>query len=179
MEALTYPDRVNEHHAYPGETATAAQIRALASEYRGASRDLLSRGRRGQPGTWAPARLMAMQAIELELNAFLLSKGMDSTRLRGLQHDLASRGDLAVAKGLRLRRKTLEHLHELNRRREYLVTRYGPESMSAWTQINRLLATLAEVSSKVAAAVEGQALDRDAAPAPCVRTGPMPVMTAS
>jgi hypothetical protein len=134
--------------------ATAAQIKLLADEYRGAAHDLLIRGRKGQPSSWAPARMTAIHAIELYLNALPLAKGHTAAEIRGLQHDLAKRAELAAVKDLGLRRRTLQHLGSLSEGREYLVTRYGPEFGGSWTQLNRLLATLDEVRAKVAAAVE-------------------------
>lgn len=66
-----------------------------------------------------------------------------------MQHDLAERTDLAIASGLRLRSRTAAHLNALAENREYLVTRYGPELSGTISQINRLEATLEEVSRKV------------------------------
>lgn len=140
--------------SYPGEIATAAQIKLLADEYRGAAHDLLSRGRKGQPSSWAPARMSAIHAIELYLNALLLHKGHAPAEIRGYQHDLAKRTGLAVVKALRLRQRTLHHLGSLSAGREYLATRYGPEMGGNWTQQGRLMATLDEVSAKVGAAIE-------------------------
>lgn len=136
--------------SYPGEIATAAQIKLLADEYRGPAHDLLSRGRKGQRSSWAPARMSAIHAIEL----LLLHKGHAPAEIRGYQHDLAKRAGLAVVKALRLRQRTLHHLGSLSAGREYLATRYGPELGGNWTQQGRLMATLDEVSAKVGAAIE-------------------------
>ncbi|MEH3123017.1 MAG: hypothetical protein PGN16_13750 [Sphingomonas phyllosphaerae] len=126
--------------------------------------------------------MLAMQAIELWLNAYLLHHGVSAEALRGMQHDLAGRGDLAETIGLRLRRRTLAHLHELSSRREYLITRYGSELLGSWTQINRLVATLEEVATKVSEATRAGRSDLRAAPsAPC-RTSvshPVPAAAAS
>src|SRR3546814_9346889 len=77
--------------SYPGEIATAAQIKLLADEYRGGAHDLLSRGRKGQPSSWAPACMSPIHAIELYLNALLLHKGHAPAEIRGYQNDLAKR----------------------------------------------------------------------------------------
>lgn len=140
--------------SYPGEIATAAQIKLLADEYRGGAHDLLSRGRKGQPSSWAPACMSPIHAIELYLNALLLHKGHAPAEIRGYQHDLAKRAGLAAAKALRLRQRTLHHLGSLSAGREYRATRCGPELGGNWTQLNRLTATLDEVSAKVGAAIE-------------------------
>lgn len=135
---------------YPGETATPAQLAALANEYRVAATALLATGRRGQPLSRAPFRFMAIHAVELYLNAMLLAAGCDPVELRRMHHDLASRTRLAVAAKLVLRQRTLTHLLTLSETREYLTTRYDPDA-SASSQLNRLAATLDEVAEKVTA----------------------------
>lgn len=69
-------------------------------------------------------------------------------KVRGLQHDFATRTELAIVAGLRLRRRTILHLRGLSETREYLITRYDP-ALSAASQLNRLAATLEEVAQKV------------------------------
>lgn len=138
-------------NAYPGESATAEQILRLAEEYRKAAHLLLQLGRRGDPLSRAPCRLSAIHAIELYLNALLLFRGQETSRIRGLQHDLAARTQMAIANGLQLRKRTAEHLSAMAGNREYLVTRYGPEMTATISQINRLTATLDEVANKVSA----------------------------
>lgn len=138
---------------YPGESATPQQILDLANEYRRAADALLQNGRRRAPLSWAPFRLVATHAIELYLNALLLAAGHPSAKLRGLQHDLASRTRFALSAELILRKRTLMHLESLSRTREYLTTRYDPAASST-SQLNRLSATLSEVADKVASLVE-------------------------
>ena len=133
---------------YPGETATAAEVAALANEYRIAAQLLVQNGRPGEPRSRAPFRMVAIHAVELYLNAFLLRSG----QVRGLQHNLAARADLAVQLGLVLRKRTREHLHAMSQSREFLVTRYVPSGTSL-SEINRLQATLTEVAQKVSAAI--------------------------
>jgi hypothetical protein len=103
----------------------------------------------GNPLESAPMRLVAIQAIELYLNAFLVSMGESSATIRKLQHDLGRRSQLAIEAGLVLRRRTETHLLGLTSGREYLTSRYGPETASAWSQPNALIATVKEVSEKV------------------------------
>jgi hypothetical protein len=138
---------------YPGEVASALQVQALAEEYCKASHVLLSMIRRGEPLTRAPFRLTAIHAIELYLNALLLHYGYKAAHIRGFQHDVWSRTELAIAGGLKLRQRTIDHLRVLSASREYLVTRYGPELASTTSQLNRLTATLNEVAEKVTATV--------------------------
>lgn len=95
--------------------------------------------------------MSAIHAIELYLNALLLFRGQETSRIRGLQHDLAARTEMAIANGLQLRKRTAAHLSAMAGNREYLVTRYGPEMTATISQINRLTATLDEVANKVAA----------------------------
>lgn len=134
---------------YPGELATLEEIRLLADEYRKAAHLLQQLGRAGAPLSWAPFRLAAVHAIELYLNALLLHLRYAPSEIRRMQHDLAERTELAIACGLRLRSRTAAHLKALADNREYLVTRYGPEMSGTASQINRLEATLEEVSRKV------------------------------
>ena len=69
---------------YPGEDATALEVLLLADEYRKAAATLLPTGRRGKPLSRAPYRLVAIQAVELYLNALMLSRGRPSSEVRGL-----------------------------------------------------------------------------------------------
>ena len=137
---------------YPGETATPAGVISLANEYRMAAVLLLQNGRPKEPQSRAPFRMVAIHAIELYLNAFLLQSGHSAGYVRGLQHNLAARADLAVELGLVLRKRTREHLHAMSQSREFLVTRYVPSGTSL-SEINRLQATLTEVAQKVSAAI--------------------------
>jgi hypothetical protein len=124
----------------------------LAEEYRRAAHALFPTGRRRQPLSRAPYRLVAIHAVELHLNALLLTTGLPTARIRGLQHDFATRTELAIAAGLNLRRRTILHLRGLSETREYLITRYDPGLTSA-SQLNRIAATLEELAEKVTAMV--------------------------
>lgn len=126
----------------------------LAHEYRRAALAVATLGRKGALLSRAPYRLMAIHAVELYLNALLLHAGLAPTRVRGLQHDLTSRTELAVKCGLVLRKKTSSHLKAMASSREYLVSRYGPEISSTLSQVNRLAATLEDVAVKVTKAVK-------------------------
>lgn len=142
---------------YPGQSATPGQILELAEEYRKAAQMLTKQGRRREALSWAPCRLSAIQAIELYLNALLLHNGLDPKTIRGMQHNLAERTDSALASGLKLRKRTADHLAAMGESREYLVTRYGPEMTATVSQINRLVASLEEVAKKVTAIVKKNA----------------------
>jgi HEPN domain-containing protein len=133
---------------YPGETATPRQILKLADEYRLAAEALWKAGRPRQPLSRAPYRLIAIHAVELYLNAFLLAVGHPAPKLRGLHHDFAGRTRLALDAKLRLKKLTMEHLEQLSATREYLITRYDPATTAA-SELTRLAATLAEVAHKV------------------------------
>lgn len=67
--------------------------------------------------------MVAIHAIELYLNAFLLHSGHDAAQIREFRHNLAARADLAVELGLALRKRTREHLHTMSQSREFLITR--------------------------------------------------------
>lgn len=117
--------------SYPGEATSSATVLRLAPEYRRAAETLTQNGRKGDPLSRAPYRLLAIHAIELYLNALLLRAGHGSARIRGLQHDLAARAQLAVEARLPLRRRTLAHLQALSAAREYHATRYDPAAVAA------------------------------------------------
>jgi HEPN domain-containing protein len=141
---------------YPGELANSAELLHLAEQYRAASQVIHKLGRAGDPLSLAPYRLNAIHAIELYLSALLLHAGHEPSRVRGLQHDLVARAELAAASGLKLRLRTLSHLRSLADTREYLISRYAPEATTMLSQVNRLAATLEEVAKKVGQIV-GQA----------------------
>lgn len=138
--------------SYPGESATPAEPSSLADEYRLAALLLLENRRPKEPKSRTPFRMVAIHAIELYLNAFLLHSGHDAAQIRGFQHNLAARADLAVELGLALRKRTHEHMHTMSQSREFLITRYVPSGTSL-SEINRLQATLAEVAQKVSAII--------------------------
>lgn len=83
------------------------------------------------------------------MNALLRHAGLSATAIRSMQHNFAKRTEQAIAKGLKLRKRTEVHLAALEGRREYLVTRYEPEMKEMVSQINRLTASLEEVAGKV------------------------------
>lgn len=133
---------------YPGDESTAQDVLALADEYRRAADHLLPLGRRGEPISRAPYRFIAIQAIELYLNAFLVGAGFPPDRVRRFQHNLAKRTPLARLHRLILKKKTERHLEALTLGRDYLATRYDPRAAAAYP-LNRLQATLDEVAEKV------------------------------
>jgi hypothetical protein len=139
---------------YPGNAATIGQLLTLADEYRRAARVLFDIRRRGHPLSLAPFRLTAIHAVELYLNALLRSEGHEPVHIRNLQHDLATRAELAQQLGMGLRKRTAAHLADLAKQREYLVSRYGPEMVSTTSHITRLMATLDEVAEKSIARIE-------------------------
>ena len=93
------------------------------------------------------------------LNAFLAFHEINHKQVRGLQHDLAQRTAMATQKGLCLRAKTQAHLLKIHDQREYLVVRYGPEQVGGLSELNRMFATLKEVSTKVRTAILNQPYD--------------------
>lgn len=141
-----------ETPAYPGSEATVEQFIGLADEYHAVAHALLSQVKRKSSLSSAPARLCAIHAVEICLNAFLIFHGSNHKQVRGLKHDLAQRAVMATEKGLRLRVKTQAHLRQIHDQREYLVARYGPEQTGGLSELNRMSATLKEVSTKVRAA---------------------------
>ena len=136
--------------SYPGDQTGPISLRLLADQYRRAAMLLRDSGQRDHPMSWAPFRLTAVQAIELYLTAFLLHRGSETIEIRRMGHHLGLRAEAAAAAGLQLRKRTHEHLVSLSASREYLITRYCPEGLESASQINRLTATLSEVTHKTA-----------------------------
>lgn len=137
---------MHEDKSIPGFTSRE-QIIDLADEYARAARSEIFNGRKGQPVSRAPARLLAIHAIELYLNAAALGTGLTPQAIRLMQHDLRARVELLQAI-LRLRKRTYDHLAVLTTNREYLVTRYRPEVLGTLSELNRLIATMDEVGQK-------------------------------
>jgi hypothetical protein len=131
---------------YPGSDARPDEILDLAAAYAEAAKALFDTAEKGGALSYAPARLCAIHAIELFLNAFLRSRGERPERIRGRLHNLANEN---FCNALRLRKKTAKHLIDMTDRREYLISRYAPELTSQHTELNRLQATLNEISTKV------------------------------
>lgn len=159
MSTLITGPAANDREAvrsYPGADAKVGQLILLADEYYKAAHALLPHFCPRDVISSAPIRLCAIHAIELYLNAFLRFHDLTSTDIRGLQHNLAERAAKAVEKGLCLKRKTAAHLSRLNDQREYLLVRYGPESMDGLSEHTRIFATLKEVSQKVRSAIYEQ-----------------------
>jgi hypothetical protein len=134
---------------YPGDAANVSQLLQLANEYCRAAHSLLTTNNSSTSHFAAPGRMLAIHAIELYLNVYLLHVGLRADEIRGMQHDLSARGDLVVVKGLKLRKLTEAHLNNLAGNREYLVLRYDPGWKASASQINRLTATLDEIAKKV------------------------------
>ena len=131
---------------YPGAAAGVDQIADLANAYYTAALVLLRSAETEAPLSMAPARLCAMHAIELYLNAFLRHQGVPAAQVRARMHNLA---DPAAFAALGFRRRTEMHLSTMSETREYLISRYAPEQIRQHTEINRLQATLVEVMTKV------------------------------
>ena len=61
----------------------------------------------------------------------------------------------AEVKGLKLRKKTLDHLHELTKSREYLTSRYDPSDPGS-SPLTRLKASLHDVRKKVSQEIQAE-----------------------
>jgi hypothetical protein len=134
------------HPAYPGQEPSVRDTLALAAQYRDAAVKLC--GTSPKPAH-LPVRLLALHSVELYLDALLLAKGLDHKMIRGFQHDLGERSRLAIDAGLALRKRTAAHLATLSSTREYDAIRYGPTRAAMFSLVNRVMATLDEVSQKV------------------------------
>lgn len=131
---------------YPGSKASIREILELANSYYKAANVLFGESQKLVPLSSAPARMAAIHAIELYLNAFLRHEGTAPEEIRKRMHDLA---EPILVEKLKLRKKTALHLEAMTARREYLIARYAPERVTDHTELNRLSATLVEVMKKV------------------------------
>ncbi|MCZ8158299.1 MAG: hypothetical protein O9256_00140 [Rhizobiaceae bacterium] len=155
---------VEHRNSYPGSKATVREIIDLADSYYHAARVLLDdNSKKMVPYSSAPARMAAIHAIELYINAFLRHEGSAPEDVRKRMHHLAEPN---LVRKLKLRKRTAEHLDAMTTRREYLIARYAPERVTDHTQLNRLYATLDEVMKKV-----GQHVGLAMRPAASVRSG--------
>ncbi|EKE45025.1 hypothetical protein OCGS_0720 [Oceaniovalibus guishaninsula JLT2003] len=149
--------------------ASSAAIFDLAEAYRASALLLLQGSARGRPLARFPARYCALHAIELYLNAWLRSCGHDPGDIRACLHNVARMFDLASETGLVLRKKTRADLRAMTGRRDYLLLRYDPEASVLPVHVNRLIATMEEVRTKVALRIGAfpDDLPKDGAPTCC------------
>lgn len=131
---------------YLSESASSRTVLRLAEQYKEAAVRL---SEVTSKSNHIPQRLLALHSMELFLNALLLAKGVDHETIRALEHDLAERMRMASQAGLVLRKRTEAHLTSLSSCREYHVIRYAPELTGTISQVNRVMATLDELSQKV------------------------------
>ncbi|OEC96944.1 hypothetical protein A9Z06_28185 [Rhizobium sp. YK2] len=128
----------------------------LASRYRDAASTL---GKGVSKLNHIPQRLLALHSIELYLDALLLANGLEHETIGSFEHDFNERTRVAMDIGLVLRKRTAAHLATLSSSREYLAVSYGPETTATLSQMNRVMATLDELSLKVRKMLRG--LHRD------------------
>ena len=142
---------------FPGDSTSGAELLRLADEYRRAALALASLERQDTSISRSPYRFAAIHATELYLSALLLHFGDTPAVVRELRHDLVARTGRALARGLVLRRRTDAHLRTMAASHEYQISRYAPELGATLSQVNRLAATLEEVSAKTRAIIcEGE-----------------------
>ena len=94
-------------NSYPGATASTREVLDLAGAYSNAAVVLFKNaeklgGPTYAPLHYAPARMCAIHAIELYLNAFLRHEGISHQQIRGRMHNLADPGFVTK---LKLRKK--------------------------------------------------------------------------
>lgn len=149
--------RDQSQNAYPGSNASMWQILDLANVYHAAATTLFAKAQKKKPLSYAPARLCCIHAIELYLNVFLRHEGVLPEHIRARMHNLA---DSAFVAQLKLRKKTARHLESMTEKREYLISRYGPEQIAEHSELNRLLATLVEIAAKLGQYLNSEGLSR-------------------
>lgn len=124
---------------------TYREILTLATRYKDAAIQL---GCASPKQAGLPLRLLALRSIGFYLDGLLLAKGFDHATIRGLEQDLAERSRIAVDIGLVLRKRTAAHLFILSSSGECRIITHGL-ALGPLSQINRVMATLDEVSRKV------------------------------
>ncbi|UEQ85950.1 hypothetical protein I8E17_35060 (plasmid) [Rhizobium sp. AB2/73] len=139
--------------AYPGKAADVRGILDLAARYRDAANTL---GEGVSKLNHLPRRLLALHSIKLYLDALLLANGLDRQTICSFEHDFNERTRIAMDIGLVLRKRTAAHLETLSSSREYLAASYGPETTATLSQMNRVMATLDELSLKVRKMLRGR-----------------------
>ncbi|MEZ2224473.1 hypothetical protein [Rhizobium sp. RCC_161_2] len=78
-----------------------------------------------------------------------ISRNSTPAIISGFRHDLGELTRIASEAGLVLRKRTVAHLAALSAGNEYHVISYAPELMSTLSQVNRVMATVDELSRKV------------------------------
>lgn len=76
------------------------------------------------PSSDHPARLLYLHAIETFLRAYLRLQGFEPGEIRAYQHDLARMVDDAVARGLKLDKKSSAYIRGAGSERDYVRVRY-------------------------------------------------------
>jgi hypothetical protein len=135
-------------NVYPGSATTALQLKELALHYADAACIFEKLPSAPKGLALVPFRLLAIHAIELTFDALLIHNNVKAEEIRAMHHDLHARLVMAETFGLKLRVKTVKHISDLTANREYLVHRYDPIGSLQSGQLNRLIATLREVSKK-------------------------------
>jgi hypothetical protein len=133
---------------YPGSETTALQLKELAMHYADAACVFEKLPHTPKGLALVPFRLLAIHAIELTFNAVLVHNSVKAEEIRAMHHDLRAHMVMAETFGLKLRPKTVKHICDLTANREYLVHRYDPAESLRAGHLNRLIATLREVSKK-------------------------------
>jgi hypothetical protein len=131
---------------YQDTSITAEQTLVLSRQFEEAA---MAYPKAAKGLAWSPYRWMAIHALELSFNALLLHNCLDAKEVRGMQHDLLARLNLATSFGLKLRQRTAQHIAVLTETREYVLHRYVPAKSLTSSQLNRVFATTHEVGKKV------------------------------
>ena len=103
-----------------------------------------------------PWRFMILHSTELCLNAFLQFHGHDTDCIRKLQHSFGKRLELAKRHQLVLKKKTIDYLHGVDSRNEYVKSRYEPLAPLQLSEADCLINAVQEVAGKVAKLMEAR-----------------------
>jgi hypothetical protein len=140
-------DRIMDGGAPQGDIKPSSQYLLIARKYECLALDLLARKRKLEVELIDPARFLMVHAIEMYLLSWLVHHHASTDR----KHDFKTKIENATKEGLHLRKKTYAHIATLQT--EYYFLRYGANESIPMPPLNRLQATLHEVSKKVLAAL--------------------------
>jgi hypothetical protein len=124
-------------------TKSSSQYLLIAMRYECLALGLLAEKRKLDAELVFPARFLMVHAVEMYLLSWLAHHDASTDR----NHDFKTKVENATEAGLHLKKKTYDHIVTL--RQEYNFLRYGAAESVPMPPLNRLQATLHEVSNKV------------------------------
>jgi hypothetical protein len=140
MDGGPFPDQAAAH-----PLATPQDVLERAEQYAEAA-DFLFKGKTdAEVALHVPARLCALQAIELYLHAFLRFRGVSVKQIKARQHNVWHE---EFCQRLELDKRTREHLQRISKDRVYVAVRYPGEVSTRLCEPTRVERTLRAIRDK-------------------------------